>query len=117
MGADSLARFRRLPGLITVYRGSAGVPVEQAWLGMSWTTVKHGAREYAWRNADLGAPIVLLTARVRKADVLAAINLDMAPAGNRCFEIPELICRSGGPRLTKIKTWAPGEFPTFSAAA
>jgi hypothetical protein len=105
MGAECLVRFRRLPAAISVYRGTAGVPVETARLGMSWTTHKPSATEFAWRNADRGEPIVVLTARVRKTDVLAGFALD------KPFAVPELVCKSGTPRVTKVKFWqrlAPG---------
>jgi hypothetical protein len=106
MGAGSLEKFRRLPAAITVYRGTAGVPVEVARRGMSWSLHKPSAMEFAWRNADRGEPVILLAARVHKRDVLAGFNLDKPIA------VPELVCKSGAPRVTKVKVWRRRELDT-----
>jgi len=62
--------YDSLPDRFTVYRGCAGVSLEHARAGICWTTKRDIAEWFADRSADRNARPVLISARVRKADVL-----------------------------------------------
>jgi hypothetical protein len=97
---DAFEAFKRLPATITVYRGCAGITIEHARLGMSWSTMKRVAREVAQSNQALGAPIIL-KAHVRKADILAGFFLDDPQRA-------ELVVRSGAPQVVKVREVSDG---------
>ncbi|MGW8787120.1 hypothetical protein [Heyndrickxia sporothermodurans] len=69
---EDRAFYDSLPERLTVYRGGAGIDAGMAGRGMCWTTRRDIAEWFANRAVrDEGEPI-LVTARVRKSDVLLA---------------------------------------------
>ena len=61
--------YDSLPDTFTVYRGCAGVSLEHARAGICWSTKRDIAEWFADRSADRNARPVLISARVRKANV------------------------------------------------
>lgn len=70
---DDLAFFDSLPDSFSIYRGCAGISERAAALGLCWSIKREIAEWFANRTAHFcGADPVLMTARVRKRDVLLA---------------------------------------------
>lgn len=65
---EERASMAAFPDRIEVYRGTSGISVAKARVGMSWTTDKGAA---AWFANRFGGDPLVLRAEVRKADVLA----------------------------------------------
>lgn len=70
------AFFDALPERLTVYRGAAGISSEMTGFGVCWTTRREVAEWFAWRSAEyFGSPVVM-TARIKKSDVVLAKALE-----------------------------------------
>jgi hypothetical protein len=69
---EDAAFYRSLPDRFTVYRGAAGISPELAGVGVCWTTKREIAEWFADRSARGQAEPVLVTARVRKENIVAA---------------------------------------------
>ncbi|MBP1180910.1 hypothetical protein [Methylobacterium sp. PvR107] len=66
------AFYDALPERFTVYRGGYGVPPNMIGLGVCWTTSRDVAEWFARRGVGRDDAPIILSARVRKSDVLLA---------------------------------------------
>jgi hypothetical protein len=97
--------FRSLPERFIVYRGAAGISHELAGMGVCWTTQREIAEWFAQRSVWDRNQVepVLVTARVKKAEVVAAkasehevVCMQEGPAGSSAVRPNDARKWSGG---------------------
>ncbi len=110
--------FLSLPESFTIYRGGAGIDKDMLGAGMCWTTNRNTAEWFAVRSSSEGCPPVLVSARIRKSEVLLSraseFEIVCAPLRYRTLKCRHQRCknRSWRPKHTR---WSAEMVPNVAA--